>query len=172
MRPRIRTTQRMRSRSRCAISTRAASRRRRRNRRSPMAPSAEHKITVSNRQDAKDAKRARRELKKCYLGPLSSSWRLGGSFSGSIDITPKARPKRVRLDQLLVDRGLAESRSQAQALILAGNVRVADAPVTKAGTPVAADSAIELTGQRRFVSRGGEKLAHALDAFAIAVTGL
>ena len=87
-------------------------------------------------------------------------------------MTAKDRAKRVRLDQLLVERGLAESRSQAQALILAGNVRVGDAPVTKAGTLIAADSAIALTGQRRFVSRGGEKLAHALDAFEIAVTGL
>jgi 23S rRNA (cytidine1920-2'-O)/16S rRNA (cytidine1409-2'-O)-methyltransferase len=82
------------------------------------------------------------------------------------------RAKRVRLDQLLVARGLAESRSQAQALILTGNVRVADTPVTKAGTLVPESSAVTLTGQRRFVSRGGEKLAHALAAFQIDVTGL
>jgi 23S rRNA (cytidine1920-2'-O)/16S rRNA (cytidine1409-2'-O)-methyltransferase len=82
------------------------------------------------------------------------------------------RAKRVRLDQLLVDRGLVESRNQAQALILAGNVRVGDTPVTKAGTLVPMDSAVTLAGQRRFVSRGGEKLAHALSSFQIDVTGL
>jgi 23S rRNA (cytidine1920-2'-O)/16S rRNA (cytidine1409-2'-O)-methyltransferase len=82
------------------------------------------------------------------------------------------RPARVRIDQLLVDRGLAESRTQAQALILAGNVRVGDVPVTKAGTLVAVDSDLRLTGQRRFASRGGEKLAHALTAFGIDGTGL
>jgi 23S rRNA (cytidine1920-2'-O)/16S rRNA (cytidine1409-2'-O)-methyltransferase len=82
------------------------------------------------------------------------------------------RAKRVRLDQLLVDRGLVESRSQAQALILAGNVRVGDTPVTKAGTLVPLDSAVTLAGQRRFVSRGGEKLAHALAALQIDVTDL
>src|SRR3954467_13719513 len=87
-------------------------------------------------------------------------------------MSAKARATRRRLDQLLVERGLAESRSQAQALILAGNVRIGDAPMTKAGTLVPADSAVALTGQRRFVSRGGEKLAHALAAFQIKVTGL
>ena len=81
------------------------------------------------------------------------------------------RAARVRLDQLLVERGLAASRAQAQALIMAGQVRVGDASATKAGTPVAPDSAIAVTGRRRFVSRGGEKLAHALDAFAIDPAG-
>ncbi len=82
------------------------------------------------------------------------------------------RSARVRLDQLLVERGLAESRAQAQAYIMAGQVRVDDAPVTKAGTPVPSDSVLTITGQRRFVSRGGEKLAHALDEFAIDPAGL
>lgn len=82
------------------------------------------------------------------------------------------RAARVRLDQLLVERGLAASRAQAQAFIMAGQVRVGDAPVTKAGTPVSPESAVTITGQRRFVSRGGEKLAHALDAFGIAPAGL
>jgi 23S rRNA (cytidine1920-2'-O)/16S rRNA (cytidine1409-2'-O)-methyltransferase len=70
---------------------------------------------------------------------------------------------KKRLDVLLVERGLAESRAQAQALILAGRVRGHDKP----GTQV--DEAAELDVERPppYVSRGGEKLAHALDAFAV-----
>jgi 23S rRNA (cytidine1920-2'-O)/16S rRNA (cytidine1409-2'-O)-methyltransferase len=74
---------------------------------------------------------------------------------------------KKRLDVLLVERGLAESRSQAQALVLAGRVR----GFSKAGTPVDDAEELELTGQPRFVSRGGEKLAHALDVLAMDVTG-
>lgn len=68
---------------------------------------------------------------------------------------------KKRLDVLLVERGLAETRSQAQALVLAGRVRGFD----KAGTPVEETAELELERPPRFVSRGGEKLAHALDAF-------
>ncbi len=75
---------------------------------------------------------------------------------------------KKRLDVLLVERGLAESRAQAQALILAGLVPGHD----KAGEQV--DEAEELAVERppRFVSRGGEKLAHALDAFGVDPSGL
>ncbi len=72
----------------------------------------------------------------------------------------------------MVAAGLAETRSRAQALILAGEVLVDDVPVTKAGTPVAEDAVLRLrTAPRRYVSRGGEKLAGALDVFGVAPAG-
>jgi 23S rRNA (cytidine1920-2'-O)/16S rRNA (cytidine1409-2'-O)-methyltransferase len=74
---------------------------------------------------------------------------------------------RKRLDVLLVERGLAESRAQAQALVLAGLVRGHDKP----GEQVADDVELELERPPRFVSRGGEKLRTALDAFAVDVAG-
>jgi 23S rRNA (cytidine1920-2'-O)/16S rRNA (cytidine1409-2'-O)-methyltransferase len=78
----------------------------------------------------------------------------------------------VRLDTLLVDRGLAASRERARALILAGNVRVNGQPASKAGTPVPADAeVIVATPDHPYVGRGGLKLAHALDTFAIPVIG-
>src|SRR5260370_11100530 len=72
------------------------------------------------------------------------------------------------LDVLLVERGLAESRTQAQALVMAGLVPGYDKP----GQQGDEDAELELKGRARYVSRGGEKLAHALDAFALDVTGL
>jgi len=78
----------------------------------------------------------------------------------------------VRLDRLLVDRGLAPSRERAQRLILAGHVLVDDRPITKSGTEVAPGAAIRLREPASpYVSRGGEKLAGALDAFGIPVEG-
>src|SRR4051794_10061734 len=80
---------------------------------------------------------------------------------------------KARIDQLLVTRGLAPSRARAQAMVLAGNVFVGGARVDKAGTMVPEDAAIEVRGaEHPYVSRGGVKLAGALDAFAIDVTGL
>jgi len=77
-----------------------------------------------------------------------------------------------RLDQRLVSEGLAETRSRAEALIRAGRVLVDDAPVDKPGTRVAADATIRMRGdERRYVSRGGEKLAGALDDLGIDVAG-
>ena len=70
---------------------------------------------------------------------------------------------KKRLDLLLVERGLAESRSQAQALVLAGRVRGFD----KAGAQVEDDVELEVVAPPPYVSRGGEKLAHALDAFSV-----
>ena len=79
---------------------------------------------------------------------------------------------RSRLDLLLVARGLAPSRERARALILAGQVRVGGQPATKAGVAVADDAEIALAvPDHPYVSRGGLKLAHALDAFAIDVAG-
>jgi 23S rRNA (cytidine1920-2'-O)/16S rRNA (cytidine1409-2'-O)-methyltransferase len=78
----------------------------------------------------------------------------------------------TRLDVLMAERGIAESRSLAQALIMAGRVLVEGAVVTKAGTPVAPSAAVELVAPPRYVSRGGEKLETALGAFAVDVAGL
>lgn len=81
--------------------------------------------------------------------------------------------KGKRLDERLVEVGLAENRSQARALILTGKVLVQDTPVDKAGTAVALDATIRIKGgQRRFVSRGGDKLAAALDDLGLDPTGL
>jgi 23S rRNA (cytidine1920-2'-O)/16S rRNA (cytidine1409-2'-O)-methyltransferase len=79
---------------------------------------------------------------------------------------------RVRLDQLLVERGLAPSRERARALILAGQVTVGDRPATKAGTPVDDQAAVALLApDHPYAGRGGLKLAHALDTFQIDVRG-
>jgi len=80
---------------------------------------------------------------------------------------------RKRLDQLLVERGLAESRTRAQALIMAGKVMVGDKVVDKAGQQVAEEAAIALKGSDHpWVSRGGIKLDHGLTHFGLDVTGL
>jgi 23S rRNA (cytidine1920-2'-O)/16S rRNA (cytidine1409-2'-O)-methyltransferase len=79
---------------------------------------------------------------------------------------------KVRLDVLLTERGLAESRSKAQALIMAGQVRVDDQVTLKPATGVQPDSALTVDSGPRFVSRGGEKLDAALEAFGIDVAGL
>ena len=76
-------------------------------------------------------------------------------------------PKQ-RLDVVLVERGLAESRAQAQALVLAGLVRGHSKP----GEQVAPDVELEVVAPPPYVSRAGHKLAHALDAFAVGVDGL
>jgi 23S rRNA (cytidine1920-2'-O)/16S rRNA (cytidine1409-2'-O)-methyltransferase len=79
---------------------------------------------------------------------------------------------KVRADQLLVDRGLAESRARAQALILAGLVFAGERKIDKAGQPVAPDTALDVRGRDHpWVSRGGIKLAHGLDHFGWDVTG-
>jgi 23S rRNA (cytidine1920-2'-O)/16S rRNA (cytidine1409-2'-O)-methyltransferase len=80
-------------------------------------------------------------------------------------------PSRRRLDQLLVERGLAESRAKAQALILAGEVFVDGQKAAKSGHAVSLESRVELAGRLPFVSRGGLKLAAALEGFAIQVEG-
>ena len=80
--------------------------------------------------------------------------------------------KKSRLDTLLVDRGVAASRERARALILAGQVKVDGAVVSKAGTPVAESATVDLiVPDHPYVGRGGVKLAHALDAFAIDPAG-
>jgi len=76
-----------------------------------------------------------------------------------------------RLDQLVVDRGLAETRERAQALILAGQVSVNGQKSGKPGHSIADDARIEVAERMPYVSRGGFKLAAALDHFEIDVTG-
>jgi len=79
---------------------------------------------------------------------------------------------KKRIDRLLVDRGLAQSREKAQALIMAGNVFVDDEPATKAGMPVAEDANIRLKeAPHPYVGRGGVKLEGAVRAFGIRVEG-
>ena len=80
---------------------------------------------------------------------------------------------RGRVDQMLVDRGLVESRSRAQALILAGLVYAGERKVAKAGEQIAADAALEVRGRDHpWVSRGGIKLDHALAHFGWDVAGV
>jgi 23S rRNA (cytidine1920-2'-O)/16S rRNA (cytidine1409-2'-O)-methyltransferase len=102
------------------------------------------------------------------------------AISGSIGVAKETkgvsglpRIASVRLDALLVQRALAESRTRAQALILAGAVRVEGEVVTKAGFRVRedADLRVEVSSESSFVSRAGEKLAHALELFGIEVEG-
>lgn len=78
---------------------------------------------------------------------------------------------KVRVDQLLVERGLAESREKAQALIIAGQVLVNGQKAVKPGHSVAGESRVEVLERMPYVSRGGYKLAGALDHWALDVTG-
>jgi 23S rRNA (cytidine1920-2'-O)/16S rRNA (cytidine1409-2'-O)-methyltransferase len=78
---------------------------------------------------------------------------------------------KTRLDRLIVDRGLADSREKAQALIMAGEVMLDGQKAAKPGQPVSPDCVIEVLARPPFVSRGGVKLAGALQHFAIDVAG-
>ena len=79
--------------------------------------------------------------------------------------------KKMRLDLLLVERGLADSRSQAQRLVMAGQVRVADQVVNKPAVKVDSKAKLMVKARPRFVSRGGEKLQAAFEAFDLDVKG-
>ena len=91
-------------------------------------------------------------------------------------MSPAARPTRQRLDQLLVERGLAETRTRAQALILSGHVRVGEGVAArtdrKSGDLVETTIALEVEAPPPFVSRGGIKLRAAFDAFGVEPVGL
>lgn len=79
---------------------------------------------------------------------------------------------KTRIDLLLVERGLAQSRERAQALVLSGNVLVNDTPITKPGITVSSDVSIRIRGEDHpYVSRGGVKLAKALEVFGLDVSG-
>ena len=81
-------------------------------------------------------------------------------------------PAKRRLDLLVLQRGLAQSREKARAAVMAGDVLVNDQPVLRPATPVSEDARIELVRPPRYVGRGGEKLEHALRAFQLDVRGL
>jgi 23S rRNA (cytidine1920-2'-O)/16S rRNA (cytidine1409-2'-O)-methyltransferase len=104
------------------------------------------------------------------LGP----WPPEPFFPGATPPRPRYRRAmaKIRVDQLLADRGLAESRTRAQALILAGLVFSGERKIAKAGEQLPADAAIEVRGRDHpWVSRGGVKLEHGLDHFGWAVAG-
>jgi 23S rRNA (cytidine1920-2'-O)/16S rRNA (cytidine1409-2'-O)-methyltransferase len=89
-------------------------------------------------------------------------------LTGSAHGATKAESHKVRLDVLIVERALAPSREKAQALLLAGQVRVDGQPASKPGTQIARDAKIEIVGEHlRYVGRGGLKLEGALDDFQI-----
>ena len=81
----------------------------------------------------------------------------------------KAHVTKVRVDQLLVERGLADSREKARALIIAGDVLVDGQKSDKPGRSISSDSQVSVTARLPYVSRGGVKLAAALDHFGISV---
>src|SRR4051812_4541470 len=102
-------------------------------------------------------------------------WRMvpGNGPSRERQAVTTKRMGRQRLDRVLVERGLVESRERAQALILAGQVVVGDHAVTKAGQLVDDEVAVRVKGEvLPYVSRGGVKLAHALDRFGLDPAGM
>lgn len=84
---------------------------------------------------------------------------------------PRRSFRRRRLDDLLLERGLAANRQEAQTLLLAGRVHGRGRRLSQAGMLVDADTALEVSGAARYVSRGGDKLAAALSAWPIPVSG-
>lgn len=85
----------------------------------------------------------------------------------------KQKPAKIRVDQMLVDRGLAESRTRAQALVLAGLVFSGEAKIAKPGQSLRTDAPLEVRGRDHpWVSRGGVKLAHAIEHFGLDPAGV
>jgi len=83
-------------------------------------------------------------------------------------LSASKRPAKQRVDQMLVDRGLAESRTRAQALVLAGLVFAGETKIAKPGQQLAGDAPLEVRGRDHpWVSRGGIKLAHAIEHFGL-----
>ena len=93
-----------------------------------------------------------------------------------VSSAPQEKARKIRLDQLLVDRGLVETRSRAQSMILAGKVRVGDGDAARRehnpGDQVPSTATIGLEAPEPYVSRGGHKLAAALEAFGIDPAGM
>ncbi len=86
---------------------------------------------------------------------------------------PLRKATKIRVDQALVERGLAESRARAQALVLAGLVFSGETKIVKSGQTIAADAPLETRGRDHpWVSRGGVKLAHAIDHFGLDPSGV
>jgi 23S rRNA (cytidine1920-2'-O)/16S rRNA (cytidine1409-2'-O)-methyltransferase len=85
---------------------------------------------------------------------------------------PTPKPKKRRVDQLLVERGLAESRARAQALVMAGLVFAGETKIDKPGHQLPEDTSLDVRGRDHpWVSRGGIKLAHALEHFGLDPAG-
>ncbi|MCJ2188535.1 TlyA family RNA methyltransferase [Novosphingobium beihaiensis] len=92
--------------------------------------------------------------------------------STSRPVDKKRKPAKVRADQMLVDRGLAESRTRAQALILAGLVFSGESRIAKSGQSLKDDAPLDVRGRDHpWVSRGGVKLAHAIEHFGLDPAG-
>jgi 23S rRNA (cytidine1920-2'-O)/16S rRNA (cytidine1409-2'-O)-methyltransferase len=87
-------------------------------------------------------------------------------------MSERPKPKKARLDMVLVDRGLFPSREQAQRAIMAGEVRVGEAVIDKASAKIGTDAEITLAGSPAYVGRGGLKLEGALRHFGILVAGM
>ncbi len=85
---------------------------------------------------------------------------------------PNNKPKRVKAAQLLLNQGLATSEAHARALILAGEVSSASRRIENAGQPLPGDTVLSVRQRPRFVGRGGEKMAGALEAFGVDVEGM
>ena len=85
--------------------------------------------------------------------------------------TKPQKASRSRIDTLLVERGLVESRQRAQAVLLAGDIRVDGERVTRPGSMIATSAKLELLKGPAYVGRGGDKLAHALERFRIDPAG-
>lgn len=85
---------------------------------------------------------------------------------------PMTKPKKARIDTVLVERGFFSSREQAQRAIMAGEVRVGDAVIDKASTKIGEDAAVSVEAAPAYVGRGGVKLEGALRHFSIPVDGL
>src|SRR5919202_480762 len=107
----------------------------------------------------------------CFLSGTEPISCPAGAAKGTEGVPGLPQEAKPRLDALLVERGLAESRARAQALVLSGAVRVGGEVVTKAGLRIGpdADLYVETNRESPFVSRAGEKLSHALDAFGVEV---
>jgi 23S rRNA (cytidine1920-2'-O)/16S rRNA (cytidine1409-2'-O)-methyltransferase len=103
----------------------------------------------------------------CRWAHHGGAWNGGGRGQG----VSSGRSQRTRLDVALTRAGLAESRAQAQALVMAGKVRIEGETVREPGRLVPPHAHIEVVAQPRYVSRGGEKLAPALDRFGVQVGG-
>lgn len=94
-----------------------------------------------------------------------------GAILGHVTPTKHARSRSQRLDALMVERGLAVSREQARALVLAREVLVDGAPAVRPAAPVSPDAEVTVRATAPYVSRGGEKLAHALARTGLEVAG-
>jgi 23S rRNA (cytidine1920-2'-O)/16S rRNA (cytidine1409-2'-O)-methyltransferase len=86
-------------------------------------------------------------------------------------VMPRGQSGKQRIDVLVVERGLADSRTEAQRLVMAGEVMVDGQPVSKPGTRVPVEARLEVAARMPYVSRGGLKLEAALDAFGVQVEG-